>query len=80
VRVDVRDAGPGIPLTEQAIIFEKFVRGAGARSSGVRGTGVGLALAREIVRAHDGDITVESVVGQGSTFTIAIRTQVAVGM
>jgi signal transduction histidine kinase len=72
VRVDVRDAGPGIPLTEQAIIFEKFVRGAGAQSSGVRGTGVGLALAREIVRAHDGDITVESVVGQGSRFTIAL--------
>jgi len=70
--VRVRDHGPGIPRSERQIIFDKFVRGATAQASGIRGTGVGLALAREIVRAHGGDITVDSEIGHGSTFTIAL--------
>jgi signal transduction histidine kinase len=70
--VTVRDRGPGIPRSEHQMIFDKFVRGAQAQASGVRGTGVGLALAREIVRAHGGNITVESDLGTGSTFTIVL--------
>ncbi len=72
VLIRVRDAGPGIPKAEHAIIFERFVRGAGAETSGVRGTGVGLALARDIVRGLGGDISVASEPGAGSTFTIAL--------
>ena len=70
--VRVRDAGPGIPRDEQQAVFEKFVRGAAARASGVRGTGVGLALSRQIIRAHGGDIELTSERDHGSTFTIIL--------
>jgi signal transduction histidine kinase len=72
VQIGVTDHGPGIPLDEQRLVFEKFVRGRNAHDSGVRGTGIGLTLARELVRAHGGDVTITSQVGRGSTFTIAI--------
>jgi signal transduction histidine kinase len=72
VTIRVRDHGTGIPAAEHEIIFDRFVRGSNARSSSVRGTGVGLALAREIVRAHRGDITVQSEVGSGSTFSVVL--------
>jgi CheY-like chemotaxis protein len=62
----------GIPRHEQRRIFEKFVRGSAARESNIRGTGIGLAMARQIVRAHGGDITVESEPGQGSTFRVLL--------
>jgi signal transduction histidine kinase len=70
VEVAVRDRGIGIPRREQQRIFEKFMRGAAARSSDVRGTGIGLAMAHQIVRAHGGDIAVESEPGAGSTFRV----------
>lgn len=70
--VRVRDAGPGIPREEQQAVFEKFVRGAAARAAGIRGTGVGLALSRQIIRAHGGDIELASEPGRGSTFTITL--------
>jgi signal transduction histidine kinase len=69
-QVLVIDHGFGIPQDEQTEIFGRFVRGSAARVRAIKGTGIGLAMAREIVRAHRGDITVESVPGQGSTFTI----------
>ena len=67
VSVAVTDTGIGIPRQEQRRIFEKFVRGEGATERQIRGTGVGLALAREIARAHGGDIRVTSQPGLGST-------------
>ena len=70
--VDVIDEGLGIPKDEQDAIFGRFVRGSSARTRAIKGTGIGLAMARAIVRAHGGDITVESVPGQGSTFTITL--------
>jgi signal transduction histidine kinase len=70
--VRVRDEGPGIPAEEQTEIFRKFVRGSASKSSAIKGTGIGLAMAREIVRAHDGEITVESRPGDGSTFSVVL--------
>jgi len=72
VALRVRDQGPGIPVEEQKEIFNKFVRGAAARASSVKGTGVGLAMVRHTVRAHGGEVRVESRPGEGSTFTILL--------
>jgi len=72
IEIAVRDRGVGIPPSEQRRIFERFVRGSAARESNVRGTGIGLAMARQIVRAHGGDITVESEPGKGSTFRVLL--------
>jgi signal transduction histidine kinase len=70
--IRVRDEGVGIPIAEQRSIFDRFVRGSGGRDAGVKGTGIGLTLARHIVGAHHGEIRLESAPGQGSTFTILL--------
>jgi signal transduction histidine kinase len=70
--VRVRDRGMGIPAAERQEIFRKFVRGAAAKTASIKGTGIGLAMAREIVRAHGGEISVDSEVGVGSTFTVLL--------
>ena len=72
VEISVRDRGVGIPPSEQKRIFDKFVRGSAARDVEIRGTGIGLALARQIVREHGGDITVDSKPGRGSTFRVRL--------
>jgi signal transduction histidine kinase len=68
----VGDTGPGIPLDEQSRVFERFVRGKVGRESGVPGTGLGLALAQEIVQRHRGQIELvsEGAPGKGATFTV----------
>jgi signal transduction histidine kinase len=68
--IRVRDQGMGIPDSERREIFKKFVRGTGSRGTNIQGTGIGLAMARRIVEAHDGEIRLESEPGRGSTFTI----------
>lgn len=70
IRVTVADTGPGIPAEHLPRIFDRFYRVGPARSAG--GTGLGLAIARQAVQAHGGSIVVDSVVGQGSTFTITL--------
>jgi signal transduction histidine kinase len=72
LHVSVTDAGIGIPPGEQPHIFDRFVRGADAKARRIGGTGIGLSLARDIMRAHAGDITVISAPGQGSTFTVTV--------
>jgi protein-histidine pros-kinase len=72
VRVDVRDTGPGVPPEELERIFSPFER-LDAASGGVEGTGLGLALARSLTEAMGGSISVESVPGEGSTFSVEIR-------
>ena len=70
VEVSVRDTGEGIPPEAQKRIFERFYRGDQARSGG--SAGLGLAIAREIVRAHGGTITVHSTPGKGSVFVVKL--------
>ena len=72
VAIRVRDQGIGIPESEQKLIFRKFVRGAAAKTGGIRGAGVGLAMARQIANAHQGEIVVDSRPGEGSTFTVLL--------
>lgn len=72
VRVAIADTGPGIDLTEQPYIWERFYKADRARTRGQQGTGLGLAIAREIVTAHGGSIGVESSRGQGSVFYLVI--------
>ncbi|RPI15724.1 MAG: sensor histidine kinase, partial [Acidobacteriales bacterium] len=71
VVVTVTDRGPGIPQADLNRVFEKFYRGPHARQS-VPGTGMGLAIAREIVRGHGGELKVVSCSGQGSEFSFAL--------
>jgi len=68
----IRDEGIGIPAEERTRIFEKFVRGDAAKKACIPGTGVGLAIVKEIVRVHDGAMELTSEVGRGSTFTIRL--------
>ena len=70
--VRVRDEGIGIPVHEQPRIFEEFVRGDAAKRACIRGTGIGLAMVKTIVRAHRGDVRVSSEVGSGSTFELRL--------
>jgi two-component system sensor histidine kinase KdpD len=71
VIVSVADGGPGIPEAEQTRIFEKFHR-AEASHQQIPGAGMGLAIAREIVHAHGGEIWVESKPGEGSIFRFSL--------
>ena len=72
VAIVVSDEGMGIPGHEQSRVFNRFVRGTEATSRRIRGTGIGLAMVREIARAHGGEVTVASDVGVGSTFRLVL--------
>ncbi len=70
--IQVNDEGIGIPAHDLEKIFERFYRVRDARTQSVDGVGVGLAVCRGIVQAHDGEIWAESVPGHGSTFTFTL--------
>ena len=70
VTIRVRDQGPGIPQPERERIFERFYRR--KMGSGVPGSGMGLHIAREIARAHGGNLWVEAVAGAGSEFCLTL--------
>ncbi len=72
VELSVRDTGAGIPENELAGIFDRFHRVRGMQGRSYEGTGIGLALVHEMVKLHGGSLHVESVLHQGSTFTISI--------
>lgn len=72
VSISVRDQGMGIDPREQRAIFQRFVRGAAAKKAGIKGTGIGLSMVRQISEALGGEIRLESKVGAGSTFTIVL--------
>jgi PAS domain S-box-containing protein len=67
----ISDNGPGVPPADQPHIFEKFYRASNV-PKGVGGSGLGLAIVKSIVDSHQGRIWVESLLGQGSTFTVVM--------
>jgi two-component system sensor histidine kinase SenX3 len=73
VALSVRDQGIGIPPDEQQTVFDRFTRGRGVRTSGIAGSGIGLAMVRHIVREHGGEVNLASSEGAGSTFTILLK-------
>jgi len=70
--VAVADTGLGIGPDEGERIFEKFYRSRNPLAANIKGSGLGLPIAREVARLHGGDITLESELGKGSTFTLAL--------
>jgi signal transduction histidine kinase len=72
IQITVEDRGIGIPPNELSHIFEPFYRGHEARSAQIRGTGLGLSLAREAANSMGARITVKSTLGKGSAFTLHI--------
>jgi signal transduction histidine kinase len=68
----VRDEGLGIATAEQSLIFEKFYRADANMTRGVSGSGLGLYISRELVNRMGGTITVQSRLGEGSTFVVTL--------
>ena len=72
IAIDVADTGPGIPRDKFDFIFEEFRQMDGGATRQRGGTGLGLSISRHLARLLGGDIFVDSIVGQGSTFTIRV--------
>lgn len=75
----VRDEGIGIPSRDASRLFERFYRVDRARSRDAGGTGLGLAIVKHIALAHGGDVSLQSVEGKGSTFSIMLPASVLQG-
>ena len=74
VSVSIQDHGPGIPPDDQPLIFEPFYRVDKSRTRDTGGYGLGLSLAKKIMVAHGGDLTLSSEFGHGATFTLRFPT------
>jgi len=70
--LSVTDTGIGIPGDQAERVFERFYQVDGTMSRRYGGTGLGLALVKQIAEAHGGEATVQSVLGEGSTFRITL--------
>lgn len=68
--IEIRDHGRGIPADELANVFERYYRG--SNTEHIRGTGLGTAIARDIIAAHGGAVTMESRIGEGTTVFIKL--------
>ncbi|HEV8411532.1 MAG TPA: ATP-binding protein [Gemmatimonadaceae bacterium] len=77
VELSVRDTGCGIPAAELPRMFERFHQVAGTHGRSFEGSGIGLSLVREFASLHGGVARVESVEGEGSTFSVTIPTTIA---
>jgi signal transduction histidine kinase len=69
ISIDVKDFGPGIPTKDLERIFDRFYRSE-AHSSDTRGSGLGLFICKKIIEAHEGQLTVSSFLGRGTTFHV----------
>ena len=72
MRVEVRDTGIGIPRDKLDAIFDPFVQVKKGRNEPTEGIGLGLAIARQLCGAMHGRLSVESELGEGSTFTVTL--------
>lgn len=72
VSLTVRDTGSGIPEEDLPFIFERFYKADKARTRGQSGTGLGLAIVKHMVEAHGGTVSVDSRLGEGTTFTVKL--------
>ncbi len=77
VELVVTDTGIGIPAAELPFLFDRFHRVKGVRARSHEGTGIGLALIKELSLLHGGEVRVESIEGEGSTFRVAVCTGTA---
>jgi len=77
--IRVLDRGPGVPRGSEEKVFEKFYRAHDALSSGIQGSGLGLTIARQIARAHGGDVVCEPREGGGSCFVLRLPISTADG-
>ena len=71
VSIKVEDTGIGIPMEDQERVFERFYRVDKARARESGGSGLGLAIVRSMVERNNGEITLQSTVGKGTTFTVS---------
>ncbi len=71
LRVIVADTGPGVPAMDREKIFERFFRGKAESNEAHGGTGIGLALTRELVQIMHGSVLLKSLEGQGSVFMVS---------
>ncbi|MEA5577418.1 ATP-binding protein [Anabaena sp. UHCC 0451] len=76
VEIAIEDTGTGIAIEDQELIFEAFLQAKGGRQF-MQGTGLGLAISRQFARFMGGDITVKSILGEGTTFTCHIQLSLA---
>jgi two-component system OmpR family sensor kinase len=72
VRLEVADRGPGIPVAEQARVFERFHRLDASRSRATGGAGLGLSIVAAIAAAHGGTVSLRSAPGDGATFVVEL--------
>jgi PAS domain S-box-containing protein len=72
VEISVSDQGPGIPAQDIPLVFQKFRQSEAKSKIAVKGTGIGLAIVKAIVEAHQGELGIRSELGKGSTFWFAI--------
>jgi signal transduction histidine kinase len=72
IKLEVADHGIGIARSEQSKIFEKFYRTGDPLVHTTKGSGLGLSLVRHVAHAHGGEVSVDSTVGRGSTFTLSL--------
>ncbi len=70
--ISVRDQGPGIPSGERGKLFGMFYKSSARPTAGERSAGLGPAIAKKVVEAHQGGISVDSEMGTGSVFTVSL--------
>jgi len=72
IQVDVQDTGFGIPAADLPFIFDRFYRVRNGKNNEMEGNGLGLAIVKSVIEQHEGQISVESKVGKGTSFSVSL--------